>query len=260
MNANDDLSDRDGLLATLAWWVDAGVNTLVDNAPRDWFAAPAARPKQEAAPASTPATRPGPVPMPRAMHRAEPAARSIAELRAEVEAFTGCPLRTAGVNTVFADGNAAADLMLIGEAPGAEEDRKGLPFVGPAGQLLDRMLAAIGRNRGSAYISNVTFWRPPGNRTPTPEEVETCLPLVHRHIALVRPRAIVALGAVATRALTGDAGGIMRMRGSWRTLSVEGADYPLLPTLHPAFLLRQPDAKRLAWADLLSLKARLDAD
>lgn len=232
-----DSGDRARLLSTLGWWIDAGVDVLVDAAPRDWFEASA--PSSAATP---------------------PAAASIAELRAAVEAFAGCPLRTSGVNTVFADGNPAADLMLIGEAPGAREDRVGLPFVGPAGQLLDRMLAAIGRDRTTSYITNVAFWRPPGNRTPTPEEVETCLPFVHRHIALVKPKVVVALGAVATRALTGDATGIMRMRGQWRTLIVEGAEYPLLPMLHPAFLLRQPDAKRLAWTDLLAVKARLDAD
>ncbi len=122
------------------------------------------------------------------------------------------------------------------------------------------MLAAIGRDRTSAYITNVTFWRPPGNRVPSPAEVASCLPFLHRHIALVQPRAIVALGATSARALTGSSDGINRMRGTWRTLTVEGRDYPLLPTFHPAFLLRQPECKRQAWADLLSLKARLAAD
>jgi DNA polymerase len=243
--------DRDSLLSTLAWWVDAGVGVLVGDERRDWLAAAPAVKQQQPSPRAQ---------AERTAIRAMPSATSIAELRAEVEGFTGCPLRVAGVNTVFADGNPAAELMLIGEAPGAQEDRVGLPFVGPAGQLLGRMLAAIGRDRTSAYITNVTFWRPPGNRTPTPEEVETCLPLVHRHIALVKPKVIVALGAVAARTLTGDATGIMRLRGQWRTITVDGRDYPLLPTLHPAFLLRQPDAKRLAWTDLLAVKAKLDAD
>ncbi|WP_374593162.1 uracil-DNA glycosylase [Sphingosinicella sp.] len=251
-------SERDELLATLGWWVEAGVDTLVEATPRDWRTPPMrveTREIPEAAPEPELVLRASTATLPAAA-----AATTIAELRHAVEVFEGCPLRAGNVSTVFADGNPEADLMLIGEAPGAQEDRMGLPFVGPAGQLLDRMLAAIGRNRTSTYITNVTFWRPPGNRTPTPAEVETTMPFVRRHIALVRPKAIVALGACAARALTGDVTGIMRLRGQWRTLAVEGADYPLMPTLHPAFLLRQPDAKRLAWADLLAVKAKLDAD
>ena len=251
-------SERDELLATLGWWVEAGVDTLVDAGPRDWRTPP-----PRAATREIPASVPEPelvLPTGAASPPATVTATTIVELRHAVEIFEGCPLRTGNVSTVFADGNPEADLMLIGEAPGAQEDRMGLPFVGPAGQLLDRMLAAIGRNRTTAYITNVTFWRPPGNRTPTPAEVETTMPFVRRHIALVRPKAIIALGACAARALTGDVTGIMRLRGQWRTLAVEGTDYPLMPTLHPAFLLRQPDAKRLAWADLLAVKAKLDAD
>ncbi|MBW7946402.1 MAG: uracil-DNA glycosylase [Sphingomonadaceae bacterium] len=253
-----DGDERDELIATLGWWVEAGVDTLVEAAPRDWRAPPP-RPAARAIPASAPE----PELVLRAGTAGPPStvtATTIPELRHAVEVFEGCPLRTAGVSTVFADGNPEARLMLIGEAPGAQEDRMGLPFVGPAGKLLDRMLAAIGRNRTNAYITNVTFWRPPGNRTPTPAEVETTMPFVRRHIALVRPKVIVALGACAARALTGDVTGIMRLRGQWRTISVEGTDFPILPTLHPAFLLRQPDAKRLAWADLLAVKAKLDAD
>ncbi|MBB4630588.1 uracil-DNA glycosylase [Sphingosinicella soli] len=252
-----DGNERDELLATLGWWVEAGVDTLVDAAPRDWRAPP-----PRAATREIPAAAPEPELVLRkaAAGPVTVAATTLAELRHAVEVFDGCPLRTGNVSTVFADGNPEADLMLIGEAPGAQEDRMGLPFVGPAGQLLDRMLAAIGRDRTRAYITNVTFWRPPGNRTPTPAEVETTMPFVHRHIALVRPKAIIALGACAARALTGDVTGIMRQRGQWRTISVEGTDVPILPTLHPAFLLRQPESKRLAWADLLAVKAKLDAD
>lgn len=251
-------NERDELLATLGWWVEAGVDTLVEAAPRDWRTPPTRAETRE-----IPAAAPEPELVPHTGAASPPpsvAATTIAELRHAVEVFEGCPLRTGNVSTVFADGNPEAELMLIGEAPGAQEDRMGLPFVGPAGQLLDRMLAAIGRNRSSAYITNVTFWRPPGNRTPTPAELETTMPFVLRHIALVRPKAIVALGACAARALTGDVTGIMRLRGQWRTISVEGTDFPILPTLHPAFLLRQPEAKRLAWADLLAVKAKLDAD
>jgi uracil-DNA glycosylase family 4 len=251
-------SERDELLATLGWWVEAGVDSLVDASPRDWRTPPPRATIRE-----IPASLPEPELVLRTGTASPPAtvmATTIGELRHAVEIFEGCPLRTGNVSTVFADGNSEADLMLIGEAPGAQEDRMGLPFVGPAGQLLDRMLAAIGRNRTTAYITNVTFWRPPGNRTPTSAEVETTMPFVRRHIALVRPKVIVALGACAARALTGDVTGIMRLRGQWRTISVEGTDFPILPTLHPAFLLRQPEAKRLAWADLLAVKAKLDAD
>lgn len=253
-----DATERIRLLSALGWWVEAGIDVLVDNDPRDWFA--------PAAPSATPppVTGGSPVettaPAAAAIASAPLDARSVEALHAAIESFQGCPLRTPGLRTVFADGNPDAGLMLIGEAPGVQEDRAGLPFVGPAGKLLDRMLAAIGHDRSSAYITNVVYWRPPGNRTPTPEEVETCLPFVRRHVALVKPKLVVALGACATRALTGDASGIMRLRGGWRSFDAEGTQYPLLPMLHPAYLLRQPAAKRFAWTDLLAVKARLDAD
>jgi uracil-DNA glycosylase len=259
----NDGNSREALASALGWWVEAGIDVLVEDHPRDWHRTPAGVTSPLQSTPAPPAAAARTAPVGRsgdAAARAAPQALTIAELRSQIEAFAGCPLRTAGVNTVFADGAEAADLMMIGEAPGAQEDRLGLPFVGPAGKLLDRMLAAIGRDRTNTTITNVTYWRPPGNRTPTPAEVETCLPFVHRHIALVRPKVLVAVGAVATRALTGDPAGIMRLRGQWRTLEVEGAGYPLMPLLHPAFLLRQPEAKRFAWNDLLAVKAKLDAD
>jgi DNA polymerase len=252
--------DRESAISALAWWVEAGVDVIVDAFPRDWRTAGEmpASPSAEPDPVQARPTSPD-APMPAVTANLAGVA-TLAELRAAVEAFDGCPLKARGVNTVFADGNPDAGLMLIGEAPGAEEDRKGQPFVGAAGQLLDRMLAAIGRDRRSAYITNVCFWRPPGNRTPNAAEVAACLPFVHRHIAIVKPRVIVALGGVSLKALTGTDAGIMRQRGRWQSLAVDGTSYALLPMLHPAFLLRQPEAKRLAWADLLSLKANLDAD
>ena len=189
-------------------------------------------------------------------------ATSRAELREALAAFDGCALSATATNLVFADGNPDAGLVLIGEAPGAEEDRAGLPFVGPSGQLLDAMLASIGLDRGKALIVNVLPWRPPGNRTPTDEEISLCLPFLLRHLALVGARRVVLLGALATRAVSGQTEGIRRLRGRWVDVAVPGLPRPVpaLPTYHPAYLLRTPAAKREAWADLLALRRALDAD
>jgi len=190
------------------------------------------------------------------------AARSIAELHAALAAFDGCALSTTATNLVFADGNPDSGLMLVGEGPGAEEDRAGKPFVGPSGQLLDRMLASISLDRGRYLITNLIPWRPPGNRNPTDNEVLTCLPFLLRHIALVRPRRLVLLGALATRAILGGTAGIRRLRGRWVQASIPGLDEPVaaLPMLHPAYLLRTPGAKRDAWADMMLLRRTLDKD
>lgn len=190
------------------------------------------------------------------------AARTREELRAALAAFDGCPLSATATNLVFADGNPDAGLMLVGEAPGVEEDRAGLPFVGPSGQFLDRMLASIGLDRTRFLITNLIPWRPPGNRNPTDNEVLICLPFLLRHIALTRPRHLVLLGSLATKSLTGSAAGIRRLRGKWLDLAIPGLPDPVptLPMLHPAYLLRTPGAKRDAWADLIALRRRLDAD
>ncbi len=188
-------------------------------------------------------------------------AATIEALGALVAGFELCPLKRTATNTVFIDGNPAAPVMIIGEAPGAEEDRIGRPFVGRSGQLLDRMLAAIGLDRTSVQITNVIYWRPPGNRKPTSAEVATCLPFVLRHIALARPAVLVVSGGTAASALLPLSEGITRLRGRWFDLAVPGLDSPV-PTLamfHPAFLLRAPERKRETWRDLLALKARLDA-
>lgn len=186
---------------------------------------------------------------------------TLEELRAALAGFDGCPLSATATHLVFNDGNPDAGLMLIGEAPGAEEDRSGTPFVGQAGQLLDRMLGSIGLTRRDCLITNTVFWRPPGNRTPTEAETLACLPFLHRQIALVRPRILVLLGGPAAKAITGATQGITRLRGKWQDVAVPGLDAPIpaLPTLHPAYLLRTPGAKRDAWADLVSLRRRLDA-
>jgi DNA polymerase len=190
------------------------------------------------------------------------ACTTLDELRKALESFEGCPLSTTATNLVFADGNPASRLMFVGEAPGADEDRAGLPFVGASGRFLDRMLASIGLDRSRFLITNLIPWRPPGNRNPTDTEIMTCLPFLLRHVALVRPRRLVLLGALATKAITGRTDGIRRMRGRWLDLTIPGLDSPLptLPMLHPAYLLRTAGAKRDAWADLLSLRRALDTD
>ena len=183
---------------------------------------------------------------------------SLDELKEALANFEGCPLRYTAKNLVFADGNPKARIMLVGEAPGRDEDIQGLPFVGRAGQLLDRMLASIGLDRTSVYIVNTLPWRPPGNRTPTPAEHAVCMPFVERHIELVQPEVLVLLGGVSAKQLLQTETGIMRLRGKWATVRIGERDIPALPTLHPAYLLRQPAQKRLAYRDLLALKMRLD--
>ncbi len=193
------------------------------------------------------------------------AADSLDALRATMDGFTGCALRDTATQLVFADGADDARLMLIGEAPGGEEDRGGRPFIGPAGQLLDKMLASIGLDRGKVRIVNIVPWRPPGNRNPTDSEVAVCLPFLHRHIALIRPDILVLLGAVAAKAMLPPPQrslGIRRVRGAWETLEIPGLETPLpcLPMFHPAYLLRTPAAKKEAWTDLLALRFRLQKD
>jgi DNA polymerase len=187
------------------------------------------------------------------------ACQDLEALRTAMASFTGCTLRDTATQLVFADGAPDARLMVIGEAPGGEEDRAGKPFVGPAGQLVDRMLASIGLDRRTTRIANVVPWRPPGNRTPTDAEIALCLPFLHRQIALIHPRGLLLLGAVAARALLAPPerdSGIGRLRGTWRQVNIDGLDAPLpaLPTFHPAYLLRMPAAKAQAWRDLLALR------
>jgi len=184
---------------------------------------------------------------------------SLEALQAMLKRFDGCNLRKTAKTLVFADGNPAARVMLIGEAPGREEDEAGLPFVGKSGQLLDRMLAAIGLDRTSVYIANVVPWRPPGNRTPTPQETEICKPFIARQIALARPDLLVFLGGAAAAALAGTTEGILKLRGRWLDYDTGDGTIPALATLHPAYLLRQPLQKRLAWRDFRDLKRRIEA-
>jgi len=182
------------------------------------------------------------------------AASSIEELHSILSSFDGCSLKFSAKNLVFADGNPQARIMLVGEAPGAEEDKQGKPFVGRSGKLLDKMLEAIGLNRSSVYITNIIPWRPPGNRTPTPQEIAICKPFILRHIELVSPQLLVTLGGPAAQTLLDSKEGILKTRGRWFSYDSGSATIPALATLHPAYLLRQPLQKRLAWRDLLSIK------
>ena len=187
------------------------------------------------------------------------AAQSLEELVEALAAFDGCALKKTATNLVFADGNPAARVMFVGEAPGADEDRAGKPFVGVSGQLLDRMVAWIGLDRTSFYITNILFWRPPGNRTPTSDEVAACIPFVIRHIELVAPAVLVPVGGPATEALLHRRDGITKLHGRWFDYQSPGLAQPIptFPIFHPAFLLRSPAQKRAAWRDLLTLRQKL---
>jgi uracil-DNA glycosylase len=186
-------------------------------------------------------------------------AQSLDELRAVVNDFTGCNLRFSAKNTVFADGNPQARIMFVGEAPGRDEDIQGLPFVGRAGQMLDRMMGAIGLTRDDVYITNMIPWRPPGNRTPTVHDVALCRPFAERHIALIAPQVLVFLGNVATKGMLDTKQGILSIRGEWVDYGLgDGRVVSAMPTLHPAYLLRNPAHKKLSWRDLLAIRARID--
>jgi DNA polymerase len=185
-------------------------------------------------------------------------ATSLDELAARLAQFDGCTLKATAKNLCFYRGEPRSALMLIGEAPGREEDLEGKPFVGRAGQLLDKMLAAIGLDDRHVHITNIVYWRPPGNRTPTPQEAEVCRPFLERQVALVAPQLLVLLGGAAAKHVLGMADGIMRLRGKLRDVAIAGRSIRAVATLHPAYLLRTPAAKRLAWRDLLLIKAALE--
>jgi uracil-DNA glycosylase len=249
---------RADLIAALAWQVELGADEAIGDAPVNRFELTAAAPPaRAAAPAPAPAA-PAEAPGSAAIAAA---CRDLASLRAAMQAFDGCALKQGARNLVFADGNPAARLMVIGEAPGRDEDLAGLPFVGRSGQLLDRMLAAIGLGRraedpaAAAYITNTLPWRPPQNREPSADEVAAMLPFLHRHIELKAPEVLLLVGSAAVRTLMQTGEGITRMRGRW----LDWRGVPVIATFHPAALLRDGLKKREAWADLLSLKARLDA-
>ena len=266
----------------LHFYAEAGVDCLLEDVPVDRFVTPSvpAEPRrretrQQPASAPAPAERRSPPP---AAPSASPATATVPDeaaitdaretarnaptidaLQQALASFNSCNLRFGARSTVFADGNPEANVMFIGEAPGRDEDRQGLPFVGRAGQLLDRMLSAIGLDRTSCYITNMIPWRPPGNRSPTPLEIELCRPFIERHVELVNPQTVVLLGNVSTKALLGTTRGILSLRGTWSQYHPNNdMTIPALPTLHPAYLLRNPAQKKLSWLDFLSLRAHLD--
>jgi uracil-DNA glycosylase family 4 len=255
----------DAAIRLLAWYEAMGVDEAVGHDPVDAFAAfarPAAAPvleRKSALPPRPPVSSRAPDASCPVRQKMVEGAATLAELKFLVEQFDGCTLKRTAKNLCFSRGNDAAKLMLIGEAPGRDEDIAGRPFVGRAGQLLDRMLASIGLDESGVYITNVVYWRPPGNRTPTPEEVEACAPFLARQIELVAPKVLVLLGGAAAKSMLGTSEGIMRLRGKWLNYGARSGNISTLATLHPAYLLRNPSAKKLAWRDLLMIKAALDA-
>jgi len=262
MSANPPFSEADAL-AALDWYRAAGVDIAVGDEPIDRFATSAVVPPRRAPMAQAASAAPAApitplVTDPLETRAIAAAATTLAELRAAMDGYDGCALKHRATQLCFADGNPEAEIMLVGEGPGENEDREGKPFVGRAGQLLDRMLAAIGLDRTKVYIANMVPWRPPGNRNPTPDELALCAPFLHRQVELVAPKLLVTLGNVPTQALFQTAQGITRMRGQWRELTINGHTAQAMPTMHPAYLLRQPAAKKRAWADLMLLTERLD--
>ncbi len=245
------------LTALTAWWRAMGV--AVDEAAIRALTRPAPSPQAGVAGAARPA---GPSIDARiaAAAAAAAAAPDLAALKAAIEAFDASPLRAGAQNTVVFDGVPGAPVMVVGEGPGGEEDRQGLPFVGPAGQLLDRMLAAIDLSRrDNALITNVNYWRPPRNRNPEADELAVCRPFVLRMIELAAPRLIIAAGSVSAKALLGTQSGIMRLRGQEKSMTTpSGRRVPVIAILHPAYLLRRPQDKALAWADLQAIARRLE--
>ncbi len=280
------------LRALLAFYAEAGVDAVLDEAPVNRFTAeapdrrPASReasPREAASdppararsgttlyqrqaparpPAAPPARGDGGAPLPpeaaiMAAREAAAGANTLDELRGLLERFEGCGLRFTAKRLVFADGNPQARVMIVGEAPGRDEDIAGLPFVGRSGRLLDRMLAAIGLDRTSVYIANLVPWRPPGNRTPTPQESQICLPFLKRQIELAGPDILMCLGGPSAAALLGMTDGIRKFRGRWRTYRIGTREIRAIASFHPSYLLRSPLEKRLAWRDFLSLRAAL---
>lgn len=251
----DSALDFHELRAMLQWQVELGVDEAIGDTPINRYDAPAAAPKV-AAPALAAAAPAGMGDAPDAVdaaRRAAAAAQDLDALRAALAAYEHCELKRGARNLVFADGIAGSRVMIIGEAPGREEDREGRPFVGRAGQMLDRMLAAIGLSREkSVYITNVMPWRPPQNADPKPDEIAMMRPFVQRHVELAAPEVVILMGNISCQTVLGEHG-ITKLRGQW----AEAWGRPVLPMFHPAYLLHKPAAKRAAWADLLEVQARL---
>ncbi|MEQ8193196.1 MAG: uracil-DNA glycosylase [Rhodospirillales bacterium] len=288
--------------ALMAWYLEAGVDETIGEAPVNRYAARAAEKPASAQPATvstasmtdrpqaplTPplepaaekslqpalpskpssATAPGnsvPPAGDRAVQNAyalAEASQTVDELRAALETFEGCALQKTATNLVFTDGSAEGQVIFVGEAPGAEEDRQGVPFVGPSGKLMDRMLASIGLDRSQVLITNTIFWRPPGNRSPTSQEIAICMPFLERLIELVDPKVLVAVGGPAAQALLAQSQGITKLRGRWFSYETSRMVRPIpaMAMFHPAYLLRSPAQKRDVWRDMLALRQKLDEE
>jgi DNA polymerase len=263
-----------GLTGLLRWYAEMGVDIAVDDTPHDRFAESSASlclraemRSVSAAPRETieasrhtmrePATALAADAIEATARESAAAAKDLGDLRERLSRFEGCGLKATATRLVFGDGYQSADIMFVGEAPGADEDREGLPFVGRAGKLLDKMLASIGLDRQKVYIANVVPWRPPGNRTPTPLETAACLPFTRRQIELVDPKILVCLGGASAQTLLGGKEGIMRMRGRWFAFA-GNPEIRAFAMLHPAYLLRQPAHKKLAWQDLRMLEKEIN--
>jgi uracil-DNA glycosylase len=257
---------RNELADILRFYADAGLDYALEEEPQNRLlevekpAAPVLtvqKPTARPTMASPSTAVPDDAAVARALGDAK-AAKTLEELRSSLEAFDGCSLKFTAKNLAFADGNASSKIMLVGDAPGRDEDLEGKPFAGKAGHLLDKMLAAIGLSRDQVYLTNMIYWRPPGNRTPTPMEIEICRPFIERHIELIDPNLIVFIGASSAKEFMAGSDSILRMRGQWQEWkSPNGRAIPALAMLHPDYLMRQPAQKKLAWRDLLSLKAKI---
>lgn len=257
MNAPTETAATESLLA---FWRDAGVDACFEDAPVDRTYVPPLALKAVAKATASVAVVPDVMGAADEARRLAASCDTLDALAAAVASFEGCALRGMGARqSVFGRGDPSAPILIIGEGPGAEEDAQGLPFVGKAGRLLDRMIDAAGLT-GRVFITNTVFWRPPGNRAPTPQEQTVCAPFIDRALAILRPQAVLLLGAAASRSVLQTDEGIMKLRGQWNEWRLPEGDVsaPAMPTLHPAFLLRQPQAKRQVWADLLSLVARVN--
>src|SRR5215475_7541694 len=258
----------------LAFYLEAGVDCAMSEEPIDRLAEPDLAPLPPREMPAPPAARAMPAPSvltglaeaPPAPEAAVASARELARTAPTLEAlrdlldqFDGCALKSTATKLVFADGNPKARVMFVGEAPGRDEDIAGLPFVGRSGQLLDRMIAAIGLDRTKVYIANIIPWRPPGNRTPTPQETQICLPFIRRQIELVNPDVLVCLGNPSSQGILGTREGIMRTRGRWMDYDTGTRVIKAMATFHPAYLLRSPAYKRLAWQDFRAIRKALQS-
>ena len=275
----DKINSQTSAREILAWYVEMGVDETLSVHPSNWFDISKKQIARPTAVKKAPQDRSSALPTPNSSDKkavtpsnllppdtAVMAARetvqsvkSLAELEEILRKFEGCGLKATAKNTCISRGHHNADLMLIGEAPGRDEDLQGKPFVGRAGQLLDKMLKAIGRDETNTYITNIVYWRPPGNRTPTPQEAQVCRPFIEKQIELVAPKIIVFLGGAAAKQMLNTNEGIMRLRGKWKDVSIHNETFQSIATLHPAYLLRTPLGKKLAWRDFLDVKHTLNS-